>query len=61
MQFSNFSPLFSRAHDRFLGAELLRRAGRDTEAAGWYGSIGGDWFFNLPYVAEARRQLAATP
>lgn len=61
MQFSNFSPLFNRAHDRFLRAELLRRAGRHAEAAGWYASIGGDSFFDLPYVAAARRRLAEAP
>jgi DNA-binding SARP family transcriptional activator/tetratricopeptide (TPR) repeat protein len=58
MQYSNFSPLYDRAHDRFLRAELLYAAGRTREALAWYQSLGGDSFFDLPYVAPAQRRIA---
>jgi hypothetical protein len=57
VEYANYSPLYARAHDRFLRAELLLAAGRDAEALGWYASFGGDSFFDLPYLAPAQRRL----
>lgn len=57
MQFSNFSPFYNRAHDRYLTAELLLSAGRLQQATRWYESLGGDSFYDLPYMAPAQRRL----
>ena len=57
MAYADDSPLYARAHDRFLRAELLLAAGRPREALGWYASFGGDSFFDLPYLAPAQRRL----
>ena len=57
MQYSNFSPFYNRAHDRYLRAQLLQAAGRDQEAARWYESLGGDSFYDLPYLVPAQQRL----
>lgn len=57
MQYSNFSPFYNRAHDRYLHAQLLQAVGRDQEAARWYESLGGDSFYDLPYLVPAQQRL----
>jgi tetratricopeptide (TPR) repeat protein len=52
------SPFLSLAYDRFLRAELLREAGRDAEALGWYGSIAERSPFELVYAAPSQLRRA---
>ena len=52
------SPFFSLAAQRYLRAELLREAGRQEEAAGWYSAIAQRSPYELIYAEPARRRLA---
>ena len=52
------SPFFSLASQRYLRAELLREAGRQEEAAGWYSAIAQRSPYELIYAEPARRRLA---
>jgi DNA-binding SARP family transcriptional activator/Tfp pilus assembly protein PilF/TolB-like protein len=50
--------LLSPAHPRFLRAELLRSAGRDREALGWYASVVEDLDLDVIYHAPSHLRRA---
>jgi tetratricopeptide (TPR) repeat protein len=53
-----FPYVFGPAHPRFLRAELLRRAGRDREALGWYQSVVEDYDYGIVYAAPVHLRQA---
>jgi DNA-binding SARP family transcriptional activator/TolB-like protein len=52
------SPVFSRAYDRYLRAELLTKCGRAGEALRWYQTLGESSPYELVYVAPAHFRQA---
>lgn len=51
--FARVSPFFARSRQRFLRGELLRQAGREEEALGWYGALSQIYPFDVIYLAPA--------
>lgn len=47
------SPFYARSYERFMRAELLRAAGRDAEALGWYKGIAEIFPYDVVYLALA--------
>lgn len=52
------SPFYARSRQRFLRGELLREAGREAEALGWYRGIGQIYPFDVIYLAPAHLRQA---
>jgi tetratricopeptide (TPR) repeat protein len=53
-EFVMLSPFYSRAHDRFVIAEVYRELGNLAEARRWYGSLLEGYDFLYAPAAQAR-------
>jgi DNA-binding SARP family transcriptional activator/tetratricopeptide (TPR) repeat protein len=53
-----WSAFYGQALERFLRAELLRRAGRMEEALSWYAALGEGSPFEAPYIAASHLRRA---